>query len=101
MQEAAATAAGGPDALRAAGGGATAALEARIYATLVSMCMGYQLVQRNAPRVIWTLIAGAVFPRDSFLEVCCRPRLAPLPSTCCSCGAYCVSMLFTCATGAG
>lgn len=33
------------------------------------MCIGYQLVQRNAPRVIWSLIAAAVFPRDNFLEV--------------------------------
>lgn len=46
-----------------------AALEGRIYETLVSMCIGYQLVQRNAPRVIWSLIAAAVFPRDNFLEV--------------------------------
>eukprot|EP00892_Ulva_mutabilis_P001602 jgi/Ulvmu1/11442/UM076_0016.1 len=46
----------------------TAALEARIYEALVSMCMGYQLVQRNAPRVTWTLIAAAVFPRDNFHE---------------------------------
>lgn len=77
MQEAAVDAEEGTDSPLAAGGGAAAALEARIYSTLVSMCMGYQLVQRNAPRVIWTLISGSVFPRDSFLEVRRRLRHAP------------------------
>lgn len=63
---------GGAD---AGGDGDAAELEERISAALVSMCMGYQLVQRNAPRIIWSLIAAAVFPRDNFLEVCPPPAL--------------------------